>query len=160
MANLNRVFLIGNLTRDPECRYTPKGTAVCEIGLAVNRVWNDDQGQRREECCFIDVTFWSKQAETIGQYCTKGKSLFVEGRLQLDTWDDRETGQKRTKLRVVGENFQFLGGPKDDSGTSERRSQSTASPRKGQVPAPPTNARPEQNPGNMGYAGEDEDCPF
>lgn len=109
MANLNKVMLIGNLTRDPEVRYTPKGTAVVEIGLAVNRIWNDDQGQRREETTFVDVTFWSKQAETIGQYMSKGKSLFVEGRLQLDSWDDRETGQKRSKLRVVGENFQFLG---------------------------------------------------
>jgi single-strand DNA-binding protein len=109
MASLNKVMLIGNLTRDPEVRYTPKGTAVVEIGMAMNRQWTDDQGQRREETAFVDVTFWGKQAETIGQYMAKGRQLFVEGRLQLDSWDDRETGQKRSKLRVVGDNFVFLG---------------------------------------------------
>lgn len=108
MANLNKVMLIGNLTRDPELRYTPKGTAVTDIGLAVNRVWSNDQGQRQEETTFIDVTLWGRQAELAQQYLTKGRGAYVEGRLQMDTWEDKETGKKRSKLKVIGENLQFL----------------------------------------------------
>jgi len=115
MANLNKVMLIGNLTRDPEVRYTPKGTAVADIGMAINRSYSLDDGERREETTFVDITFWGRQAEVLGQYMKKGRPLYVEGRLQLDTWDDKNTGQKRSKLKVVGENFQFLGG-RDDSG--------------------------------------------
>jgi single-strand DNA-binding protein len=103
-------MLIGNVTRDPEVRYTPKGTAVVEVGVAINRNWTDDQGQKREETTFVDVTLWGRQAELAGQYLSKGRSVYFEGRLQLDTWDDRETGQKRSKLRVIGEVMQFLGG--------------------------------------------------
>lgn len=108
MANLNKVMLIGNLTRDPELRYTPKGTAVADIGLAVNRVWSNDQGQRQEETTFIDVTLWGRQAELAQQYLTKGRGAYIEGRLQMDTWEDKETGKKRSKLKVIGENLQFL----------------------------------------------------
>ena len=108
MANLNKVMLIGNLTRDPELRYTPKGTAVADIGLAINRVWNNDQGQRQEETTFVDVTLWGRQAELAEKYLGKGRGVYIEGRLQLDTWDDKETGKKRSKLKVVGENLQFL----------------------------------------------------
>lgn len=115
MASYNKVMLMGNLTRDPEIRYTPKGTAVTEIGLAVNRVYTTETGEKREEVTFVDITFWGRQAEIIHQYCKKGRPLFVEGRLQLDTWDDKQTGQKRSRLRVVGENMQLLGGR--DSGT-------------------------------------------
>jgi single-strand DNA-binding protein len=110
MANLNKVMLIGNLTRDPEVRYTPKGTAVADIGMAINRSYSLDDGERREETTFVDITFWGRQAEVLGQYMKKGRPLYVEGRLQLDSWDDKNTGQKRSKLKVVGENFQFLGG--------------------------------------------------
>lgn len=110
MANLNKVMLIGNLTRDPEVRYTPKGTAVTDIGMAINRNYSLDDGERREETTFVDITFWGRQAEVLGQYMKKGRPLYVEGRLQLDSWDDKNTGQKRSKLKVVGENFQFLGG--------------------------------------------------
>lgn len=110
MANLNKVMLIGNLTRDPEVRYTPKGTAVADIGMAINRNYSLDDGERREETTFVDITFWGRQAEVLGQYMKKGRPLYVEGRLQLDSWDDKNTGQKRSKLKVVGENFQFLGG--------------------------------------------------
>jgi single-strand DNA-binding protein len=106
--NLNRVFLAGNLTRDPEVRLTPKGTQVCELGLAINRIWTDDQGVKREESCFVDITLWGRTAEIAGQYLHKGSPAFIEGRLQLDTWDDRQTGQKRSKLRVVGENLQLF----------------------------------------------------
>lgn len=115
MASLNKVMLIGNLTRDPEVRYTPKGTAVTDLGMAVNRRYRVDE-ETREETTFVDVTFWGRQAETIGQYMRKGRSIFVEGRLQLDSWEDKNTGQKRNRLRVVGENFQFLGGRGDDAG--------------------------------------------
>ena len=107
MANLNKVFLIGNLTRDPELRYTPNGTAVTDFGMAINRVRKGQDGERREEVCFIDVTAWARQAEVIAEHCRKGRQLFVEGRLQLDSWEGQD-GQKRTKLRVVAEAFQFL----------------------------------------------------
>lgn len=113
MANFNKVFLMGNLTRDPEVRYTPKGTAIATIGLAVNRVWTTEGGEKKEEVTFVDVDVWGRQAETIGQYMSKGRPIFIEGRLKLDSWDDKETGQKRSKMKVVCESFQFLGGPKD-----------------------------------------------
>src|ERR1700678_2697281 len=110
MANLNKVMLIGNLTRDPEIKYTPKGTAIADIGLAVNRNYTTESGEKREEVTFVDVTLWGRVAEIVGEYCKKGRPLFVEGRLQLDTWDDKQTGQKRSKLKVVGDNIQLLGG--------------------------------------------------
>ena len=110
MANLNKVMLIGNLTRDPEIKYTPKGTAIADIGLAVNRNYATESGEKREEVTFIDVTLWGRTAEIVGEYCKKGRPLFVEGRLQLDQWDDKQTGQKRSKLKVVADNIQLLGG--------------------------------------------------
>ncbi|MDF1826226.1 MAG: single-stranded DNA-binding protein [Verrucomicrobiales bacterium] len=116
MPNLNKVMLIGNLTRDPEVRYTPKGSAVTDVGLAINRNYTLDDGQRREETTFVDVTFWGRQAEVIGEYMKKGRPMYVEGRLNLDQWEDKTSGQTRTKLKVVGENFQFLGGRDDNSG--------------------------------------------
>ncbi len=118
MANLNKVMLIGNLTRDPEVRYTPKGTAVTDIGLAVNRQYSTDEGERREETTFVDVTLWGRQAEIAGQYMKKGRPIYVEGRLQMDTWEDKQSGQKRSRLKIVGDSFQFLGGRGDDSGDS------------------------------------------
>lgn len=116
MASLNKVMLIGNLTRDPEIKYTPKGTAIADIGLAVNRNYTTDNGEKREEVTFIDVTLWGRTAEIVGEYCKKGRPLFVEGRLQLDTWDDKQTGQKRSKLKVVGDNIQLLGGREEGGG--------------------------------------------
>ncbi len=109
MANLNKVQLIGNLTRDPEIRYTPKGTALAEIGLAINRTWKDDNNQKQEDTTFVDVTLWGRTAELAKQYLFKGNPVYIEGRLTLDTWDDKETGKKRSKLKVVGETMQFLG---------------------------------------------------
>ena len=109
MASFNKVMIMGNLTRDPEIKYTPKGTAIADIGLAVNRTYTTDSGEKREEVTFIDVTLWGRVAEIVGEYCKKGRPLFVEGRLHLDTWDDKATGQKRSKLKVVGENIQLLG---------------------------------------------------
>jgi single-strand DNA-binding protein len=109
MANLNKVMLIGNVTRDPEIKYTPKGSAVTDLGIAVNRVYTPEGGEKREETTFVDVTLWGRQAEIAGEYCKKGRSIYIEGRLQLDSWEDKTSGQKRSKLRVVGENFQLLG---------------------------------------------------
>ncbi|MAG93131.1 MAG: single-stranded DNA-binding protein [Planctomycetaceae bacterium] len=111
MASFNKVILVGNLTRDPQVRYTPGGTAVTDVGLAVNRTWFDKQtNSKKEETTFVDVTLWGRQAEVAGEYLSKGRSVLIEGRLQLDQWDDRESGQKRSKLKVVGENMTMLGG--------------------------------------------------
>ncbi|HLF18251.1 MAG TPA: single-stranded DNA-binding protein [Candidatus Omnitrophota bacterium] len=108
MANLNKVFLIGNLTRDPELRYTPGGTAVANLGLAVNRKFKDSSGELKEEVCFLTVTVWDKQAEACCQYLTKGKPVFVEGVLQSRFWETPE-GQKRSAIDVRAERVQFLG---------------------------------------------------
>lgn len=116
MPNLNKVQLMGNLTRDPEVRYTPKGTAVVDIGMAINRYFTLDDGERREETVFVDITLWGRQAEIVGQYTKKGRPLYVEGRLQLDTWDDKQTGAKRSKLKVIGENIQLLGSKEEGGG--------------------------------------------
>ena len=110
MANLNKVMLIGNLTRDPEIKYTPKGTAIAAFGLAVNRNFTTESGEKREEVTFIDLEAFGRVAEIIGEYCKKGRPLFVEGRLKLDTWDDKASGQKRSKLKVVVDQMQLLGG--------------------------------------------------
>jgi single-strand DNA-binding protein len=109
MPNLNQVNLIGNITRDVETRYTPQGTAIVDVGLAINRSWKNDQGQKQEETTFVDVTLWARMAEIAAQYCHKGDPLFVSGRLHRDTWDDKQTGQKRSKLKVIGESIQLLG---------------------------------------------------
>lgn len=108
MASLNKVMIIGNVTRDPEIKYTPKGSAVTDLGIAVNRVYTPEGGDRREETTFIDVTLWGRTAETAAEYCKKGRTVYIEGRLQLDTWEDKTSGQKRSKLRVVAENYQLL----------------------------------------------------
>jgi single-strand DNA-binding protein len=129
MPSLNKVMLMGNLTRDPEIRYTPKGQAVTDIGLAINRRYKVEN-EVREEVTFVDVTFWGKQAEVIGQYLKKGRPLYVEGRLQLDTWDDKQTGQKKSRLKVIGDEFQFIdskggggggGGGHDEGDDAPRR---------------------------------------
>lgn len=117
MASYNKVILVGNLTRDPEVKYTTGGTAVTEIGLAVNRTWFDkNSNERKEDTTFVDITLWGRQAEVAGEYLSKGRSVLIEGRLQLDTWEDRETGKKRSKLKVVGENMQMLGGRGEGGG--------------------------------------------
>src|SRR5438105_221602 len=112
MASFNKVILLGNLTRDPEVRYTPKGTAVTEIGMAINRTYTAENGEKREETTFVDVTLWGRTAEIAGEYLKKGRPVFIEGRLQLDTWDDKQSGQKRSKLKVIGETMQMLGRPR------------------------------------------------
>ena len=123
MASFNKVILVGNITRDPEVRYTPKGGAVCDLGLAINRKYTTESGEKRDEVTFVDVTTWGKLAEIAGQYCRKGKPVLIEGRLQLDTWDDRKTGQKRSKLRVIGESLQLLGSKDDASDNQDEQHQ-------------------------------------
>jgi len=128
MANLNKVLLIGNLTRDPELRYTPKGTAVADISLAINRVWNNEQNVRQEEVTFVEITLWGRQAELAQQYLVKGRGAYVEGRLATDTWDDKATGQKRSKMKVVAESLQFLpdGRPREAGAPPPRQEQQPA----------------------------------
>jgi single-strand DNA-binding protein len=116
MASFNKVILMGNLTRDPELRYTPKGTAVARIGLAVNRTWRTETGEQREDTTFVDVDAFGRQAETIAQYLKKGNPLLVEGRLQLHTWEDKQTNQKQSRLRVTLENFRFVGSAQSRDG--------------------------------------------
>ena len=108
-ASFNRVILVGNITRDPQVKYTTGGTAMAEIGLAVNRRYKDANGQQKDETTFVDVQLWGRTAEIAGEFLRKGSSVLIEGRLQLDTWDDRESGAKRSKLRVVGEQMTMLG---------------------------------------------------
>src|ERR671919_116411 len=155
MASFNKVILLGNLTRDPEVRYTPKGTAVTELGMAVNRVYTAENGEKREETTFVDVTLWGRTAEIAGEYLKKGRPVFIEGRLQLDTWDDKQSGQKRSKLRVVGETMQLLGGRPPgaagapaEAGEEERQTRSS-----GKSSAPPPKPSASAEP-------DDDEIPF
>jgi single-strand DNA-binding protein len=108
MANFNKVILAGNLTRDPELRYTPKGVAIAKITLAINRTWKSETGETKEEVTFVDVDAFGRQAEVVGQYMKKGRPFLVEGRLKLDQWEDKNTHQKQSKLKVVLEGFSFI----------------------------------------------------
>ena len=137
MANLNKVLLLGNVTRDPEVRYTPKGSAVCDLGVAVNRAYTTDSGDKREEVTFVDVTLWGRTAEVASEYLKKGRPVFIEGRLQMDTWDDKQTGQKRTRLRVVAENMQMLGGRPQGGGDPSAETRQTSPPPKKSAPSEP-----------------------
>lgn len=121
MASYNKVILMGNLTRDPEVRYTPQGTAVTDLGLAVNRQWYDkNANERKEDVTFLDVTLWGRTAEIAGEYLSKGRPVLIEGRLQMDSWQDKETGQNRYKLKIIGENMQMLGSRGDGGGGGGR----------------------------------------
>jgi len=115
MAGYNKVILLGNLTRDPQLKYLPNNMAVCEFGLAVNRKWRDKDGNMKEEVCFVDVSAFGRQGETINQYMTKGKPILIEGHLRFDSWTGQD-GQKRSRLTVVAENFQFVGARADQPG--------------------------------------------
>ena len=130
MSSFNKVILMGNITRDPEMRYTPKGTPVAAIGIAVNRKWKDESGQLKEDVAFIDLVSYGKQAETIVQYFKKGSPILVEGRLAQERWTDKDTGSAKSKTRVVIETFQFVGGPRQPSPATQA--------------APPTDAPAEQ----------------
>ena len=144
MASFNKVILLGNLTRDPEVRYTPKGTAVAELGMAVNRVYTAENGEKREETTFVDVTLWGRTAEIAGEYLKKGRPVFIEGRLQLDSWEDKTSGQKRSKLKVVGEGLQLLGARPSGSGSTGGEEESSSAPRSSSKSAPPPKAAPAE----------------
>lgn len=116
MPALNKVLLMGNLTRDPELRVTPKGTPICQFSLAINRQFKMESGESREEVIYVDIEAWGKQGETIAKYCTKGRPLYVEGRLRLDQWEDKNTKEKRSRMKVVLEQFQFLGDSRGGGG--------------------------------------------
>lgn len=153
MASFNKVILLGNLTRDPEVRYTPKGTAVTELGMAVNRVYTAENGEKREETTFVDVTLWGRTAEIAGEYLKKGRPVFIEGRLQLDTWDDKQSGQKRSKLKVVGEGLQLIGSrPGGSGGGGGGGDEESSSAPRSNKSAPPPKAAPS--------APDDDEIPF
>lgn len=155
MANFNKVILAGNLTRDPELRYTPNGSAIAKIGLAINRTWRDQSGEQRTDTTFVDVDAFGKQAETISQYLRKGRPILVEGRLRLDSWEDKQTGQKRSRLGVVLEGFQFLDGGRRDDSDDGGSSYQPSSPAPQQRPAPrPAPSSSQQPP------IDDDDVPF
>lgn len=121
MANLNKVLLIGNLTRDPEVRYTTSGAAVANFGLAINERYRTAQGVDKEETCFVELEVWGKQAETLKQYTRKGDPIFVEGRLRLDTWQDKDTGRNRSTMRVRVDRFQFLSRTQGGNGGQQQQ---------------------------------------
>jgi single-strand DNA-binding protein len=156
MASFNKVVLVGNLTRDPELRYTPKGTAIAKIGLAVNRVWTNEAGEKKEEVTFVDVDVFGRTAENVGQYMRKGRPILIEGRLKLDQWDDKQTGQKKSKLGVVAETVQFLGSAADGGGSGGSAAPKAARP----AAAPAAPAAPASEPLEGDGPPESDDVPF
>jgi single-strand DNA-binding protein len=152
-AGVNKVILIGNLTRDPQLKYLPSQTAVAEFGLAINRKYKSASGEAKEDVCFVDCTAFGRTGEVINQYCQKGKQIYVEGRLKYDTWEDKQGGGKRSKLGVVVENFQFLGGregggganPEASAGGTEDQSRPPAPPARS-APPPPARQQPQSPP--------------
>jgi len=172
MASFNKVLLMGNLTRDPQLKYLPSQMAVVEFGIACNRKFRTAAGEDREEVTFVDITSFGKQAEVINQYFTKGKPIFIEGRLKYDSWEDKQGGGKRHKLSVVVDNFQFIGG-KDSGGAGGGRGGDAVpdydageapAPRAPQGRPPQANRGPAKPPAQQPYGDEqqfkDEDIPF
>jgi single-strand DNA-binding protein len=147
MANFNRVILAGNLTRDPELRYTPKGVAIAKITLAINRTWKTETGEAKEEVTFVDVDAFGRQAEVVGQYMKKGRPFLVEGRLKLDQWEDKNTHQKQSKLKVVLEGFSFIDTKGADGGipSDAPRSRPAAAPAVTPAAAESEAPEPEQD---------------
>lgn len=135
MASFNKVILAGNLTRDPELRYTPKGTAVCRFTLAVSRTWTGEDGQKKEEVSFIDIDAWGRQGEVVAQYMKKGRPFLVEGRLKQDTWEDKNTKQKQSKLKVVLESFSFIDSNRGDAAGGAAAPARPAAPAAASAPA-------------------------
>ena len=136
MASFNRVILMGNLTRDPQLKYLPSNMAVCDFGLAVNRRWRDKDGNQKEDVCFIDISAFGRQAETINQYMAKGRSILIEGHLRLDSWTGQD-GQKRSKHTVTVENFTFVG-PREGGAPGGGAPAERMAPQRGPAPAPRT----------------------
>jgi single-strand DNA-binding protein len=159
MASLNKVILLGNLTREPELRYTPGGAAVCEFGLAMNRRFVAN-GQDKEETCFVDIVVWGKQAESCGRFLEKGAQTLVEGRLQLDQWEDRDSGSKRSRLRVVAERVQFMsrgrGAEQDQQGGQyqQKGQYQQQAPYGQQAQAPYEQSQQNQPYGQQGNSGQ------
>jgi len=153
MASFNRVILAGNLTRDPELRYTSKGLAISKLGLAINRTWKNEAGETKEEVTFVDVDSFGRQAEVVAQYFKKGRPILIEGRLRLDQWDDKQTGQKQSKLKVVLESFSFL----DSKGSGDGVPSEPPPARPAAVPA--ATAAPEA-PVPEAAPPEEDDVPF
>jgi single-strand DNA-binding protein len=149
MADMNRVFLMGRLTRDPEVRYTPSGTAVTDLGVAVTERYKDRDGNWQEKPVFVDVVVWGRQAETSGEYLFKGSPLLIEGRLQLDQWENQQ-GEKRSKLRVRADQVSFLGGPPRRNEESGGRS----------APSGGGSSEPEPQSPPDPAAADDDDIPF
>ena len=154
MASYNKVILLGNLTRDPELRYTPKGMAIAKVGLAVNRNWTSETGEKKEEVTFVDVDIFGRTAENVAQYMRKGRPILIEGRLRLDQWDDKQTGQKRSKLGVVGEVVQFLGSPTGGEGGAP------AAPKPPAAAAAPAPSPSAPEPSESDGPPEGDDVPF
>lgn len=153
MANVNKVILIGNVTRDPEVKFTPKGSAVADVGLAINRNYTLDNGEKREETIFVDVELWGRLAEIAGEYAKKGRPIYIEGRLRMDTWEDKASGQKRSRMKVVGENLQLLGGrPPGGGGDEEGGGHHESRPQRTARPTPPQQPPRSSEP--------DDDIPF
>ena len=165
MANLNKVFLMGNLTRDPELRYTPSGSPVCEFGMAINRTYKTAAGEQREDVCFVDVVMWGRRGVVISEYMTKGRPIFIEGRLQYDSWETAEG--RRSRLRVVADNFEFIGGrgpgaegerpPAERAERGDRAERGQSQPRSGG--APRREEKPPETEEETYDVGEDE-IPF
>ena len=156
-ANFNKVILAGNLTRDPELRYTPKGLAIAKIGLAINRKWRNEAGETKDETTFVDVDAFGKTAETIGQYLKKGRPILVEGRLRYETWDDKTTGVKRSKLGVVMDSFQFI--DSGNRGDSESGAPAAPAAPRAQRPVPAASALAAE-PVEGDGPPESDDVPF
>lgn len=149
--NYNSVALAGRLCRDPELKFLPKGTAICQTSIAINRKWKDESGEVKEEVTFVELTLWGKTAESFAQYQRKGSAVFVTGRLKTDTWDDKATGQKRSKLTVTVDNWQFVGSKTDPTaGPAAEDSRYPAAA----IKAPPKTADPLNGP------PEDDDVPL
>jgi single-strand DNA-binding protein len=143
MASFNKCLLMGNLTRDPELKFLPSQTAVTEFGVACNRKFRTKEGEDREEVTFVDCTAFGKTAEVISQYMSKGKPIFIEGRLKFDSWEDKTDGKKRSKLTVIIENFQFVGGREQQGGGGDDTDQRTEYPRNRQTVAAGARQKPE-----------------
>jgi len=160
MPSLNKVFLMGNLTRDPKLRVTPKGTPICQFSLAINRKFKMESGESREEVIFVDIEAWGRQGETIAKFVTKGRPLFVEGRLKLDQWEDKNTKEKRSRMRVVLEQFEFLGDGRGGAGGGA--SPSGEYDPSGGGSSPERHAPPPRGGGGKPASQEnlDEDVPF
>ena len=158
MANFNKVILAGNMTRDPELRYTPNGKAIAKFGLAINRNWTTETGEKKEEVTFVDIDSFGRQAEVISQYMKKGRPILVEGRLKLDQWDDKQTGQKRSRLGVVLESFSFL----DSGNRGEGGGAPTDAPRSRSAPsaAPVVAAAPATGASEDSGPPSEDDVPF